>query len=419
MSKLHILFLSHHFPPEVSAGASRVFELSRAWVAAGHRVTVLTCAPNHPAGIVYPGYRNRLRQRETVSGIEVVRIWSYVAPNKAMVRRTLNYLSYLISATVAAPFLERPDIIVSSSPQFFCGLAGYPVSRLLRRPWVVEIRDLWPESIVAVGAMRPNVVTRALQVLERLVYRKSDHIVSASEAFIPHFEACGIARDKISVVTNGVDLSLFAGPTRPEEFRKKHNLEGKFVAAYLGTHGMAHKLETVLEAADRLRSRSDIVFLLAGDGAERERLQAQCRAMALPNVLMLGQLPRDEMPTVWASSDAALVLLRASPVFELVIPSKMLEAMAMRRPVILGVRGQAQRIVEGGDCGVVFEPEDAEGLARQVVGLADDPALRRRLGDNGSSLATTVYDRNVLAKRYLDLLKATARPPARAAVGGE
>jgi glycosyltransferase involved in cell wall biosynthesis len=402
--RLRILILSHYFPPEVSAGANRFHELARAWTAAGHAVTVVTAAPSHPAGVLYPGYRNKVWQEEKIDGISVVRLWTFLAPNRGFFRRVASYASYLIAATLAAPCLPKADVVISTTPHFFCGLAGYPLSRLRRVRWVLDVRDLWPDSIVAVGAMRSNIWIRLLKVVERFGYHRAAHVVSASDAFLAHFKAYGIEDGKISVVTNGVDLSLFAAAGDPESFRKRHRLDGKFVAAYVGTHGMAHQLEVILDAADRLRGRTDIAFVLVGDGAERAHLVERCRAMALPNVLMLPQMPREQVPEILAASDAAIVTLRATPLFELVIPSKMFEAMAVRKPIILGVRGHAQRIVESGDCGLAFAPGDAAGLADRVVALAGDSALRRRLGENGHRLVTTAYDREVLARRYLDVL---------------
>jgi glycosyltransferase involved in cell wall biosynthesis len=410
MRTQRILILSHYFPPEVNAPANRIFELGRAWVEAGHQVTVVTCAPNHPKGVIYPGYRNRLWYREKIAGIEVIRLWTALAANEGFVRRTLNYFSYLIAVVIGTPFFPKADIVLSTSPQFFCGLAGYPVSRLRRIPWILEIRDLWPESIVAVGAMRQPFIIRALQTVERFAYRHAKQIVSVSDAFIPHFEGCGVSRRNISVIPNGVDMADFGAShtTDADSFRALHGLQGKFVVAYIGTHGMAHGLETILHAADRLRARDDITFILVGDGAERERLLAQHRTMALPNVLMLPQMPRAEIPGVWAASDAALVLLRDRPTFELVIPSKMLEAFAMGKPVVLGVRGKAKNIIESNNCGLAFTPEDADDLARVVTLIADDNALAQRLGKHGRQLAASSYDRRVLAHQYLELLTEVA-----------
>ena len=244
--------------------------------------------------------------------------------------------------------------------------------------------------------MNPGRIIRALELIERFCYRHASHIVSASDAYLSHFTRAGVPRHNVSVVTNGVSFDLFSEPRDPGPFRKLHDLEGKFVAAYVGTHGLAHNLDVALAAADHLRSREDIAFILVGDGAERERLIERCHSMALPNVRMLPQLSRDQMPIVWAASDAAIVTLRPVPTFDLVIPSKMFEAMAMRRPIILGVRGHAQKIVEDGECGLTFPPGDATDLARQVVALADNPSLRQQLGDNGYRLAISNYDRNRL-----------------------
>lgn len=402
---MHILVLTHYFPPEVNAAANRFYEMARLWVAAGHKVTVLTCEPNHPKGTLYPGYRNRLWSREIVEGIEVIRIWTFLAANEGFGRRILNYLSYFFSANIAAPRLPKIDVVISTSPQFFCGIAGYTVALMKRRPWVFDVRDLWPESIVAVGAMRPSLAIRALKRLEYFAYRHATKIISVSDAFLPHIENSGVTPDKVSVVTNGIDLELFRRPANAASFRVQHGLHGKFIVAYVGTHGLAHRLETVLEAAYRLRQRDDIAFVLVGDGAERGKLLARSKEMGLTNVIMLPQVPRDYIPTIWASIDAALVHLRAVPAFENVIPSKMLEAFAAGKPVLLGVRGKAEQIMTEGDCGLSFTPEDPEDLAKAVAILANDPALTKRLGENGKKLSSREYDRCNLAMKYLSLLE--------------
>jgi glycosyltransferase involved in cell wall biosynthesis len=338
----------------------------------------------------------------------VVRLWTYLARNKGLIRRSVSFASYFVSATLAAPFLPKPDVVISTIPHFFCGTAGYSVSRLRRAPWVLDVRDLWPESIVSVGAMKPGRIIRALASIERFCYRHATHIVSASDEYSSHFSEAGVARKDVSVVTNGVSFDVFSRPPDTGPFRKLHNLENKFVAAYVGTLGLAHGLDVVLMAADRLRSREDIVFVLVGDGAERDRLVERCRSMALPNVRILPQVPHEQVPVVWATSDAAIVTLRPAVTFERVIPSKMFEAMALRRPIILGIRGYAQKIVENGACGVTFAPGDADDLVRQVAALADNPSLRQQLGNNGYRLAELNYDRNKLAYKYLGILKSMA-----------
>jgi len=406
---MKILFLTHNFPPETNALASRTYEHAKLWVKMGHQVEVVTCAPNHPRGRLYPGYRNALFQRERMDGIDVVRVWTFLAANEGIVLRSLNYLSFLLSGGLQSIRLRRPDVVVSSSPQMFSGLVGYPVSRLKRAPWVLEIRDLWPESIVAVGAVQRGRFIRAFETVERFAYRKADHIVSVTNSFLCHFDALSVPRGKVSVVTNGADLELFAEPARDPALAAELGLTGKFVAAYVGTHGMAHALSTVLQAAERLRDRDDIRFLLVGSGAEQASLREQRDAMKLTNVVMLDQQPRSRMPAIWGLTGASIVHLRNTPLFRTVIPSKIFEAMAMGVPVLLGVEGEAAAIVTEAKAGLLFEPENADALAAAVKRLADDRGEAVALGENARRAARDKFDRRVLAERFLALLEQVAR----------
>jgi len=402
---MRILVLSHYFPPEVNAPASRMHEHCRRWVALGARVTVLTCVPNHPRGIVYPGYRNRFFQRERVDGIDVVRLWTFVTANEGFVKRTLSYLSYMLAATLAAPFLPRADIVLSTSPQFFNGLAGYFVSRLKRARWILEIRDLWPESILVVGAIRNRAVIGALRWLERFAYGAADAIVPVTDAFRRYMESVGVPSSRIEVIKNGVDLRFFQRQPSGDAVRAELGLEGKIVCSYFGTHGMAHHLETLLDAADMLRERGDIAFLMVGDGAERERLVAARDARGLSNVTMLPQQPKAAMPALWSATDMSLVLLRKADLFRMVIPSKIFESMAMQRPIVLGVEGESRDIVEAAQAGVCCEPQDANALVAAVLELAGDGSRRETLGGNGRRYVAEHYDRDVLARLYLQLME--------------
>lgn len=405
---MHILFLSHYFPPEVNAPASRTFEHCRQWVRDGHRVTVVTCAPNHPRGKVYPGYRNRLYAREEKDGITIIRVWTYVTANEGFLKRTLNYVSYMAAAIVAAPLIQKADIVISTSPQFFNGLAGYVVSRMKRAPWVLEIRDLWPESILAVGAIKNPFIIHLLEWLELFAYRQADRIVPVTDAFQRYIEGKGIPKEKISVIKNGADLTLYKPVTGTNRLAESLGVQGKFVAAYLGTHGMAHHLETVLYAAQRLREYPDIVLILAGDGAERQRLAALRNELGLDNVLMLDQQPKEQMPWLWALSDVSLILLKKSDLFKTVIPSKIFESMAMEKPIILGVEGESADIVRAADAGYCIEPENVEELVNRLIDLYANEALCKKLGANGRIHVSNFYDRKKLAKRFEQLLEWTS-----------
>jgi glycosyltransferase involved in cell wall biosynthesis len=407
---MHILFLCHYFPPEVNAPASRTYENAKRWVRAGHKVTVLTCHPSHPGGVVYPGFRNSVHAWEEKDGIRVLRVGTYLSANKGFVKRTANYVSFMLSAMAQCWRVKDVDLVVSTSPQFFCGMGGYFVSRFKGCPWVLEIRDLWPESIIAVGAISNRSVIKALEGIESFLYRKADHIISLTNAFKRHIMGRGVAAEKISVVTNGADLERYSPGERMNEVRTELRLgEDVFLASYIGTHGMAHGLGTIMRAAKRLEKEPGIRFLLVGDGAERERLLREKEALGLHNVIMLGQQPKERMPQFLAASDACLVLLIKSELFKTVLPSKIFEAMAMKRPIILGVEGESRELLEEGGCGLCIEPESDRELAEAVLRLAREPQLGAELGERGAEFVARRFDREVLALEYLGVLEGVAR----------
>jgi len=405
---MHILFLTHYFPPEVNAPATRTYEHAVRWVRAGHRVTVVTCNPNCPTGVLYPGYRNRLLpQREVLDGIEVVRVWTYLAPNAGTVRRTLNYLSYMVSASVAALRVSRPDVVVATSPQFFCGWAGVIVSRLRRLPFVLEIRDIWPESIETVGAIRFRPVLRFLQYLERRMYLAADHIVTVGEGYKRKILEKVNIPDRISVIPNGVDLEKFRPQPPDSELRARWHGDGKFVCAYVGTIGMAHGLEVVLEAAEILKrqGRDDVVFWLVGEGARKAELEAETKRRGLEGrVVFTGRLPKEEMPKVLASVDACLVHLRKTELFETVIPSKIFEMMAMGKPIIMGVKGEALKIVEEAGAGLAMEPENSESLLECVERLSQTQVDVAEHRESVRQYLKTNFTRDKLAERFLEVI---------------
>jgi hypothetical protein len=402
---MKILFLSDNFPPETNAPASRTYEHAKRWVSAGHSVTVITGAPNFPSGRVHAGYRNSLCMHEHTDGIHVIRVWTYITANEGFVRRTLDYLSFMVSAAIAGVFVARPDVIVATSPQFFTPCAAWALSLLRRRPFVFELRDLWPDSIVAVGAMKETSFIRLLRKLEYFLYRKAARIVSVTSSFKRVLTQNGIDPRKIAVVPNGVDLETYKPGAKPDHLVSKWGLEGKFVAAYVGTIGMAHGLDTVLAAAERLRDRMDIAFLLVGTGAEQTTLMARCKDRGLDNVKFVGAVSKSEVREYWKLCDVALVLLRDAPLFAHVIPSKMFEAMGMERPMILGVRGESREILEAAKAGVAIEPQRPDQLVDAIVKLADDPTLRTALGKSGRHFATRQFNRDRLAHEMLCVLE--------------
>jgi len=385
---VHILFISHYFPPEVNAPASRTHEHCRRWVADGHEVTVITGVPNHPRGELFPGYRNRWVQEESVDGIRVIRTWMFLTANAGFLKRILNYILFAVTATLAATRAGRPDVVIATSPQFFCGIAGAVIARLKRRPFILEIRDLWPKSIVELDQLGEGPILTALEWLERWLYNSAAGIVVNTRYFIGHISGLGYPKEKIELIYNGIDHRRFAPRPPSEELLAKHDLEGRFSVAYIGTMGLAHGLGTVLDAAQRLSHRGDIMFLLIGDGAERERLEREIEAGDVKNVKVLGLQPRDQIPAWIASIDCLLVTLRDLPVFETVIPSKIFEFLAQERPVILAAKGEIRRMIAGADAahaeehlerGQVVDGYRSRVLEAQRVDNGGDADIRERL----------------------------------------
>lgn len=413
---MHILFLTDNFPPEVNAPASRTFEHCREWVRAGRQVTVITCAPNFPKGHVYDGYRNKLWQTETMDGIRVVRVWSYITANEGFVRRILDYQSFMLSSVLASLCVRKVDVVVGTSPQFFTACAGWAVGALKRIPFVFELRDLWPESIEAVGAMRKGAAIRALEKLEMFLYRRAKLIVAVTHAFKDRLVARGIDANKIDVVTNGVDMARFKPRPKDGPLEAALGLQGRFVAGYVGTHGMAHHLETLLDAAQALQSRPGgeaFHLLLLGDGARKEALKKDAAARGLRNVTFIDSVPKDEVPRYWSLLDASIIHLRKTDLFTSVIPSKLFECMGMGLPVLHGVAGESADIVRNEGVGIVFEPENHVQLVEALETLRNDDDVRRGFQQQGLTAARR-YDRSALALRMLDrieqLVDSKARP---------
>lgn len=416
---MHILFLTDNFPPESNAPAIRTFEHCREWVAAGHEVTVVTCAPNFPGGVVFGGYRNELWQSETMDGIRVIRVWSYIARNEGFAKRIIDYLSYMVTGGIAALFVRRADIVIGTSPQFFTACASCAVAWLKRRPFVFELRDIWPESIRAVGAVKSSRVLAILERLELFLYRRADAVISVTHAFRRNLIERGIDGDKIHVVTNGVDTSRLVPMQKDAVLERELHLQEKFVAGYIGTHGMAHALDTVLEAARLLAlaaDADDIRILMLGDGARRGELKARVESEGLDNILFLESVPREQVARYWSLLDASIIHLKRSELFKKVIPSKLFECMAMGIPVVHGVEGESADIVRETGIGLTIAPEDPEALANALRRLRDDRSLSRKMRERGP-MAARGYDRRVLAGRMLDILDELSSARREAAAG--
>lgn len=399
----HILFLTDNFPPEVNAPASRTFDHCSEWVREGYRITIVTSNPNFPEGRLHAGHRNRLWQSETIAGMRVIRVWTYMAPNVGFAKRVVDFLTYMITATVAGLFVRKVDLVVGTSPHLFVTCSAMILGWAKRVPFVFELRDLWPESIKTVGVMKHGRVIELLERLELFLYRRAALVVAVTHSFKANLVRRGIAPDKIRVITNGADLQRFAPAPYPRELAHSLGVEGHFVAGYIGTHGLAQGLTTLLDAAELVRAKpdgKDVVFLMIGQGAQREALRQDAERRGLSNVRFLDPVPKEAVAEYWRLLDVAIIHLRRHDLFETVIPSKTFEAMAVGTPILHGVRGESAEIIRRSASGRVFEPEDAAALADLVLMMKHEPALRAEFSRNGPAAASE-YDRRNLAHAML------------------
>lgn len=403
----------------MGAPSARASELAAHWANSGHEVSVLTGFPNHPTGVVPFEWRDRLRRltyKEKVGAVNVFRTWLWPLPNRKAHERMRNYASFCVSAALRGLTIARPDVIVASSPQLLVGLSGWWLAFVHQIPLAFEVRDLWPESLSAVGVGDENsLLHHFLAAIAGFLYERSDRIVVVTSAFKEHLiQHWRLPAEKIVIVENGVETALFA-PARASannELRRELGAEGKFLVCYIGTLGMAHGLETLLDAAAQLhRQDSNAHFLLVGEGAEKERIKSLAQSRGLANVKFLDQQPRENIPAFISASDACVVLLKKAEVFKTVIPTKMLEFMSCARPVIVGVGGQARRLVEDAGAGIAIEPEDPKALVEAINALSADPEVCRSLGQKGREYILQNFSRDGTAQTYIDVLAGMLRKP--------
>ena len=397
---MKILFLSDNFPPEVNAPATRTMEHCKEWVKAGHEVTVITCQPNYPIGKVYDGYRNSWKTKEVINGITVIRVWTYITSNKGFAKRILDYISYSITSFLAGLFLKC-DIIVATSPQFFTALSGRTLHFFKRKPGVMEVRDLWPDSIKSVGAMNDGIVMRYFSKEELWCYRSAKKIVVVTDTFKSVIADKGIPEDKIHVIKNGSDTSLFFPRAKSPELVKKYGLEGKRVLGYVGTIGMAHKIDFLI---DCVKGLPEYKLMILGEGAEKETLQKKVKDEGVENVFFVDAVPKEKVGDYIALQDIALVNLRRDPLFTTVLPSKIFETAAMQIPILLGVDGEARRLVEGYNAGLFYEPEDKKDFLEKLDLLANNTSVYEACKAGGEKLAKD-FDRKELAGKMLKVIE--------------
>jgi colanic acid biosynthesis glycosyl transferase WcaI len=405
---MRILYLSQYFPPEAGATQTRAYEMARNLVRLGHAVTVVAEAPNHPSGIIPPEYRGRLVERSDLEGIDVIRVWVKASPVKSFRNRMLFYLTYMIDASLAGLLLARGryDLIYASSPPLFVGGAALALSYLRRIPMLFEVRDLWPESAVALGELSNRQAVAWAARLEEACYRRARDLVVVTEGIRQRLLQRGLAEEKVHLVPNGANVDLFHfDPQGRQRVRQELGLGEQFVVIYAGIHGVAQGLETLVEAAQRLQSEAQVHFLLVGDGPKKADIAKLVSEYGLSNLTLMNEQPREAIPALLSAADAAVIPLRKLEIFKGALPSKMFDSWACERPVLLSVDGEARRVMETAQAGVFVEPEDPAALAQAILDLRQQPELGRQMGRRGRAFTEQHYSRQAQAGQLAGIMQ--------------
>ncbi len=403
---MKILILTQYFPPEFGAAATRNSEHARFWAEAGHEVEVCTGMPNYPAGVIHEAYRGKWHVLEEKDGYVVHRAWIYATPNRTVWRRALASLSFLASGLLCGIFkCRRPDVVIASSGPFFVGPLGWILSVFKRAAFVFEVRDLLPQQAIDIGMIRNPAAIAFLKAVEAFLYRRARRIVAVAPASARLLAERGFDAAKIVTIENAICSDFFVPAERENAIRKQYGWQGRFIAMYIGAHGVSQGLFTLLETAERVADLEDILFVFVGDGADKPRMIEWAQSHGLRNVEFLPLQDKERMPAFYAAADVCFVPLRKGDYFRINIPSKIFEIMACARPVILGAEGQALDILEQANAGIPVAPEDPDAFADAVRRLHADRALADSLGVSGRAYVIEHFDRRRKAASYIEALK--------------
>jgi len=400
-----IAVFSHYFSPEIGAPSARIFDMAQQWIKLGHEVEVVTCFPNHPTGELYPGYRQEKYRTEILEGIKVHRSWTYITPNRGIIKKTVGHLTFLISSRMhSIPRLTEPDITIGTSPTFFAAMSAATAGHRYKAPFFMEVRDLWPACFVELGVLKNKFLIKLLEKWELALYRRADRVITVTEAFRQNLISRRIPAGKVCNIPNGADEDYWKPQSTPPSLARSLGINEAFTVLYIGAHGISQALSKVLDAARILNFGPNIQFVFVGEGAEKEKLINQARQQQLNNVFFFNSVNKEQVRKFYAVADVCLVPLRDISLFQSFIPSKMFEMMAMEKPIIASVRGEAAIILEESKGALVVPPEDSKAIANAILKIYQDPSLKQEMGEAGRAHVIANYSRRALAVKYLDLM---------------
>jgi glycosyltransferase involved in cell wall biosynthesis len=397
---VHILLIHQAFVAPSEAGGTRHIELARHAVAAGHQVTIVASTLNY-----LTGEHRQASNDEVYDGVRVHRVYAYPSLHRSFLWRVVTFLSFMCSSVIAALRMRDVDVVMGTTPPLFQACSAWVVAFVRRRPFLLEVRDLWPEFAIGMGVLTNPVLIRVARTLEHFLYRRATRILVNSPAYVTYLERHGVPPAKIAFIPNGVDPGMFDPEASQAEARAALDLGPGYLVTYAGAMGQANDLGVVLEAAARLRDRPDVTLLFVGDGKERAGLEQRATAQGLDNVRFLGARPKHEMPRVLAASDACLAILQDIPEFRTTYPNKVFDYMAAGRPTVLAIDGVIRDVIDEAGGGLFVAPGDAGALAAAVRTLADDPDEGRRMGRRARAHVEQRFDRRAHAAAFVRLVE--------------
>ena len=405
---MRIMFLTHYFPPEIGAPQARMFELAKRLDEIGDEVTVVTAFPNYPTGVIHEGYRDRFAMEERMDGVRVIRRWVFATPNSGFFKRILNWLSFVVTSLTTLRQVGPLDVIFVQSPPLPIGIATLAFSRLKRAPFVFNVSDIWPQSAVELGMLRSKFAIRLAEMLEMHIYRRASRVTVPTPGMLERLASRRVPREKLVLLTNGVDTTAYQPQPPDENLAAQLGLNGHKVFLYAGTHGLSQGLDVILEAA-KLTHDSDVLYVLAGEGADKAALVAKARSQGITNVRFLPNQPKSSMPALLNLAYAGIISLKPLDLFRSALPSKMFESMAVGQPLVAALWGEGADLVTAAGCGLVTEPGNAAQLREAVEALAANPERAKAMGRKGREYVDEHFNRRKIAQRLHDLLAEVAR----------
>jgi len=401
---MKILFVSICFPPDTAPVAARIHGLAKYLKRYGHDVTVVCGFPNYPhSASIVSGYKKGFWLKEQIDGIQVIRTYVYTGSYDKFTSRMLNYLSFTVSSFIGALMTSKPDVIIASSPPIFVGISAYLASRLMAVPYVFDVRDIWPDIVIKLGALTNSTFIKIAEGIERFCYDKASLITVVTNQKKNILVNRGIPSSKVKVISNGVDLESFVVRDDINVNLQLDDLVGKTVIMYVGNHGVAQGLGTILESAKLLIDKRNIIFVFIGEGTEKEKLVKFKEENHLDNVLFLSAQPKETIPNLLNLADICLLPLASANLLDSV-PSKMFEYMALGKCILLSAEGESQNILEEAGAGIAVEPGNAHAMAEAIMKLCKDSELRRQYGNNGCSFVVEHFSRKKIAKELESVL---------------